>query len=72
MNKSRLIFSVGTGTALLAAGYTLASNGMADWGLFWTGGIILSLTLGTHLSTREANTGLQAPALLSPTSTAEH
>lgn len=72
MNKSRLFFSLGTGTALLAAGYTLAHSGMADWGLFWTGGIILSLTLGTHLTQHGAGASLRTPALLPATSAAEH
>ena len=72
MNKSRLFFSLGTGTTLSGAGYTLANSGIADWGLFWTGGIILSLTLGTHLTQRGAITPLRAPVLLPTTSAAEH
>ncbi len=72
MNKSRLYFSLGTGSALLTAGYALAHSGMADWGLFWTGGIILSLTLGTHLTQHAADAPLRAPALLPATSAAEH
>ena len=72
MHKSRLFFSLGTGTTLLAAGYALASSGLADWGLFWTGGIILSLTVGTHLAQRGVKASLRAPALLSTANAAEH
>lgn len=42
-------FSWTTGTALMATGTALAATGIADWGLFWVGGLITGLALSARL-----------------------
>ncbi len=58
MSSSQLIFSLGSGVALLAAGSALAAGGVADWGLFWVGALISALALTSCI--RESGFALPA------------
>ena len=48
MTRPQFIFSLGTGLGLAASGYGLASNSFADWGLFWAGVLVTSVTAADH------------------------
>ncbi len=64
MIRSQFVFSLVIGAALMAAGAALATGGIADWGLFWVGALISSLTLGTRARETAALQPVTARALL--------
>ncbi len=71
MIKSQFIFSLVVGAALMAAGAALATGGVTDWGLFWVGALISSLTLGTHARESKALPPVTAQALMGATPQAD-
>lgn len=72
MTNRQLIFSLSIGISLIAAGLALATGGLADWGLFWTGAIISSLTVTAFLREREIAVPILAPQLLPAFNRVEH
>ena len=62
MTRAQFIFSLGSALGLAATGFGLASSGVADWGLFWVGIAIGSVTLAQQ--NWSANRLIPAPAKL--------
>lgn len=72
MTNTQLIFSLGSGMALMVAGLALAVSGIADWGLFWTGAIVSSLTMATQLRQRGTSATFKAARLQPATARVDH
>ena len=71
MTNRQLIFSLSIGGSLLATGVALATGGLADWGLFWTGAIISTLSVTALFKEREFTVPILTPQLLPAINKAE-
>ena len=56
MTRSQFAFSLFSGLAVSCAGFALASSQFADWGLFWVGLGITTVTLVHRFNTNSAPT----------------